>query len=94
MTVALRACTRAVRCQVWAAGWSVRQTAVPGAGAVRGTHLLDATNQRTLAWEWTRLTGWLSRRRRARHADKPETAGPGSAVTALATEPVHRRRAQ
>lgn len=61
----------------------------PGCIAVRDTSVLGGRRNRR--GMWTRLTSWLNRRRRARHAGKPEAAGPGSAATALVPEPVHRR---
>lgn len=85
-------------CQVWAAALVCPPgPPCPGCLAVRGTSVRGGRqrNQRThRRGRWTRLTGWLNRRRRARHAGKTEAAGPGSAVTALVAEPVHRSRAQ
>jgi hypothetical protein len=56
--------------------------------AVRDTFVFgDRRNRRTHRHGlWTRLISWLNRRRRARHAGKPEAVGPGSVATTLIQE--------
>lgn len=79
--------------RVWAAALACPAgPPCPSCITVRDTSVLGGrrNRRRHRRGMWARLTGWLNRRRRARHAGKPEAAGLGSAATTLISDSVYR----